>query len=100
MRIRTAGSERLAPRVPDGVGARRLTFSGHVAQVVMPRTVWSGAVSFGLVTVPIHVVSTTADHSVHFHQAHLDDMARISVRKSARSRSAKSPRERSGRATN
>ncbi|GAA1042209.1 hypothetical protein GCM10009566_42780 [Streptomyces murinus] len=28
----------------------------------MPRTIWSGAISFGLVTVPIHVVSATEDH--------------------------------------
>lgn len=47
----------------------------------MPRTVWSGAISFGLVTVPIHVVSATEDHSVRFHQIHLDDMSRVRVRK-------------------
>jgi DNA end-binding protein Ku len=47
----------------------------------MPRTVWSGAISFGLVTVPIRVVSATEDHSVRFHQIHLDDMSRVRVRK-------------------
>ena len=47
----------------------------------MPRTVWSGAISFGLVTVPIHVVSATEDHSVRFHMVHLDDMSRVRVRK-------------------
>ncbi|MFF4134280.1 Ku protein [Streptomyces mirabilis] len=47
----------------------------------MPRTIWSGAISFGLVTVPIHVVSATEDHSIRFHQVHLDDMARVRVRK-------------------
>lgn len=47
----------------------------------MPRTVWSGAISFGLVTVPIHVVGATEDHSVRFHQYHLKDMARVRVRK-------------------
>ncbi|MFJ4836374.1 Ku protein [Streptomyces sp. NPDC088747] len=47
----------------------------------MPRTVWSGAISFGLVTVPINVVSATEDHSVHFHQVHLEDMSRVRVRK-------------------
>ncbi|MCX5293628.1 Ku protein [Streptomyces sp. NBC_00183] len=47
----------------------------------MPRTIWSGAISFGLVTVPIHVVSATEDHSVRFHQFHLEDMARVRVRK-------------------
>ncbi|MFG2435784.1 Ku protein [Streptomyces sp. NPDC048508] len=47
----------------------------------MPRTVWSGAISFGLVTVPIHVVSAWEDHSVRFHQVHLEDMSRVRVRK-------------------
>ncbi|MFF3505372.1 Ku protein [Streptomyces sp. NPDC003247] len=47
----------------------------------MPRTIWSGAISFGLVTVPIHVQSATEDHSIHFHQYHLDDQGRIRTRK-------------------
>jgi len=47
----------------------------------MPRTIWSGAISFGLVTVPIHVVSATEDHSLHFHQYHRKDMGRVRVRK-------------------
>ncbi|MFF4316902.1 Ku protein [Streptomyces sp. NPDC001507] len=47
----------------------------------MPRSIWSGAISFGLVTVPVHVVSATEDQSVRFHQYHLDDMARVRVRK-------------------
>lgn len=47
----------------------------------MPRSVWSGAISFGLVTVPINVVSATEDHSIRFHQYHLEDMGRVRVRK-------------------
>ncbi|MFE9476305.1 non-homologous end joining protein Ku [Streptomyces griseofuscus] len=47
----------------------------------MPRTIWSGAISFGLVTVPIHVVSATEDHSIRFHQYHLADQGRIRYRK-------------------
>jgi non-homologous end joining protein Ku len=47
----------------------------------MPRTIWSGAISFGLVTVPVNVVSATEDHSIRFHQYHLQDMGRIRVRK-------------------
>ncbi|WP_318218962.1 Ku protein [Streptomyces sp. SCL15-6] len=47
----------------------------------MPRTVWSGAISFGLVSVPIHVVGATEDHSIHFHRVHLADMARVRTRK-------------------
>ncbi|MFE7958813.1 Ku protein [Streptomyces sp. NPDC057413] len=47
----------------------------------MPRTIWSGAISFGLVTVPINVVSATEDHSIRFHQYHLEDMGRVRTRK-------------------
>ncbi|MBA9050549.1 MULTISPECIES: non-homologous end joining protein Ku [Streptomyces] len=47
----------------------------------MPRTIWSGAISFGLVTVPINVLSATEDHSIHFHQYHLADQGRIRYRK-------------------
>ncbi|WP_282790958.1 Ku protein [Streptomyces sp. CC224B] len=47
----------------------------------MPRPVWSGAISFGLVTIPIKVVSATEDHSIHFHQYHLEDMGRVRTRK-------------------
>ncbi|MGI5414019.1 Ku protein [Streptomyces chartreusis] len=47
----------------------------------MPRTIWSGAISFGLVTVPINVVSATEDHSIRFHQYHLEDLGRVRVRK-------------------
>lgn len=47
----------------------------------MPRTIWSGAISFGLVTVPINVVSATEDHGIRFRQYHLEDMGRVRVRK-------------------
>ncbi|MGW5497715.1 non-homologous end joining protein Ku [Streptomyces olivaceoviridis] len=47
----------------------------------MPRTIWSGAISFGLVTVPINVVGATEDHSIHFHQYHLPDQGRVRYRK-------------------
>ncbi|MGW1161715.1 non-homologous end joining protein Ku [Streptomyces sp. NPDC002513] len=47
----------------------------------MPRSIWSGAISFGLVTIPVDVVPATEDHSVRFHQYHLEDMGRVRVRK-------------------
>ncbi|GGX58115.1 non-homologous end joining protein Ku [Streptomyces chartreusis] len=47
----------------------------------MPRTIWSGAISFGLVTVPINVTSATESHSIQFHQVHLEDLSRVRVRK-------------------
>jgi DNA end-binding protein Ku len=47
----------------------------------MPRNIWSGAISFGLVTVPITVASATEDHSIKFHQYLMEDMGRVRVRK-------------------
>ncbi|MEU5715613.1 Ku protein [Streptomyces sp. NPDC020403] len=47
----------------------------------MPRPLWTGAISFGLVTIPIKVVSATEDHSISFHQYHARDMGRIRTRK-------------------
>ncbi|MFG3046287.1 Ku protein [Streptomyces sp. NPDC048241] len=47
----------------------------------MPHTIWNGAISFGLVTVPIRVQSATEDHSVRFHQIHTADGGRVRYRK-------------------
>lgn len=47
----------------------------------MPRPVWNGAISFGLVTIPISVISATEDRSIAFRQIHLEDGGRIRYRK-------------------
>ncbi|MFE8978739.1 Ku protein [Streptomyces cyaneofuscatus] len=47
----------------------------------MPRPLWAGAISFGLVTIPVKIVSATEDHDVHFHRVHLADMGRVRTRK-------------------
>ena len=47
----------------------------------MPRPLWTGAISFGLVTIPIKVVSATENHSISFHQYHQEDMGRVRTRK-------------------
>src|SRR5947209_20054479 len=43
----------------------------------MPRSIWNGTISFGLIAVPIKVNSATEDRTVHFHQVHEKDGARI-----------------------
>jgi DNA end-binding protein Ku len=43
----------------------------------VPRSIWNGTITFGLIAVPIKVTSATEDHSVHFHQVHAPDGARI-----------------------
>ncbi|MEU5580914.1 Ku protein [Streptomyces huasconensis] len=45
------------------------------------RPVWSGAISFGLVTIPIKVLPATETHSIRFHQFHLEDMGRVRTKK-------------------
>ncbi|WP_326615184.1 Ku protein (plasmid) [Streptomyces scopuliridis] len=47
----------------------------------MPSSIWRGAISFGLVTIPIRVVTATQSHSISFRQVHLKDMGRIRYRK-------------------
>ncbi|MFF7334814.1 Ku protein [Streptomyces sp. NPDC090306] len=47
----------------------------------MPRSIWSGAISFGLVTVPVNVVSASEDHSIRFHRIHVEDGGRVRTRK-------------------
>ena len=41
------------------------------------RAMWSGAVSFGLVSVPVKLYSATENHDIRFHQVHGADAGRI-----------------------
>jgi DNA end-binding protein Ku len=43
----------------------------------MPRSIWNGTIAFGLIAVPIKVYSATESHTIHFHQVHAEDGARI-----------------------
>ena len=47
------------------------------------RAIWSGAVSFGLVSVPIKVYSATTNHDVRFHQVRSSDGSRIRYKRVA-----------------
>src|SRR4051812_10240244 len=47
----------------------------------MPRALWSGSLSFGLVNVPVQMVSAARDVDYHFHQLHERDSARIEQRR-------------------
>jgi DNA end-binding protein Ku len=46
-----------------------------------PRSIWNGTLTFGLVNVPVKVYSATESKSIHFHQVHLADGARIEHRR-------------------
>src|SRR4051812_17630500 len=41
------------------------------------RSIWKGAISFGLVTIPVKLYSATEEKNVSFHQVHRDDGGRI-----------------------
>ena len=43
----------------------------------MPRSLWSGAISFGLVNVPVRLHTAVRHQDVRFHQLHAPDGARI-----------------------
>lgn len=43
--------------------------------------IWSGTLTFGLVAIPIQVVSATHSHKVAFRQIHLEDQGRVKYRK-------------------
>lgn len=45
------------------------------------RPIWNGAISFGLVSIPIKLVNATEHHSVSFRQIHTADGGRIRYRK-------------------
>jgi DNA end-binding protein Ku len=47
----------------------------------MPRAIWSGAISFGLVNVPIRMYSAIEEHKLHFHYLHEKDDSRIGYEK-------------------
>ncbi|WP_030904496.1 Ku protein [Streptomyces sp. NRRL F-5126] len=43
----------------------------------MPRPIWTGAVSFGLVTIPVRVTGASENRGVRFHRIHLEDGGRV-----------------------
>ena len=43
----------------------------------MPRSIWSGSISFGLVNIPVKLFTAVSPKDVHFHQLHDADGVRI-----------------------
>ena len=42
-----------------------------------PRAIWSGTISFGLVSIPVRLYTATQSHDVHFHLLHKRDGVRL-----------------------
>ncbi|MFF3951298.1 Ku protein [Streptomyces sp. NPDC001902] len=55
------------------------------------RAIWTGYVSFGLVTIPVHLYSGTEEHGAGFHQVHARDGSRIWHRRVCESEGVKVP---------
>jgi DNA end-binding protein Ku len=53
----------------------------HAVMLAPMRAMWSGAVSFGLVSVPIKLYSATTNHDIRFHQVHGADGGRIKYKR-------------------
>lgn len=47
----------------------------------MPRALWTGAISFGLVNVPVRLYSAVSEHKLHFHLVHEKDESPIGYQK-------------------
>jgi DNA end-binding protein Ku len=45
--------------------------------MAMARAIWTGSITFGLVSIPVGLFSATEDHTVHFHQFERDTADRI-----------------------
>ena len=47
----------------------------------MPKSIWNGTITFGLVAVPVKVYSATESKTVHFREVHAKDAGRIEHRR-------------------
>src|SRR3954447_21260166 len=47
----------------------------------MPRSIWNGTVSVGVVHIPVKLYSATESKTVHFHEVHAEDGARVEHRR-------------------
>ena len=47
----------------------------------MPRAIWSGSITFGLVNVPVRIYSAISEHKLHFHFMHEKDDGPIGYQK-------------------
>ena len=47
----------------------------------MPKSIWNGTITFGMVNVPVKLYSATESKTVHFHEVHAKDGAKIEHRR-------------------
>ena len=47
----------------------------------MPRAIWTGSISFGLVNVPVRMYAAISEQDLHFHMMHAKDESPIGYQK-------------------
>src|ERR1700754_3832539 len=57
------------------------------------RSLWNGTLTFGLVNVPVKNYTATESKTIHFHQVHLSDEARIEHRRICPKEGKEGPKE-------
>lgn len=58
-----------------------------------PRSLWSGAISFGLVNIPVKLYSAVHEHDLRFHYVHEKDGSRIGYEKICKKEGKKVPED-------
>jgi DNA end-binding protein Ku len=57
----------------------------------MPRSIWSGTISFGLVSIPVRMVTAVSEHALHFNLLHRKDSSPIGYEKVCKKESKRVP---------
>jgi DNA end-binding protein Ku len=66
---------------PGTTAQRRFSRSRTGQNPCMPRALWSGAITFGLVNVPVRLYSAISEHKLQFHFVHEKDDSPIGYQK-------------------
>ena len=74
MAQRTTRKRAPTPALPRDQGRER---SGREESARAPRAIWSGTISFGLVSIPVRLYTATESQDVHFHLLHKRDGVRL-----------------------
>ena len=80
MAPKTARKSATAPSPPSPSGGRKETGrerSEGRESARSPRAIWSGTISFGMVSIPVRLYTATQSHDVHFHLLHKKDGVRL-----------------------
>ena len=74
-------TQRYRRRLAARCSSARVSSSARRKNGLVPRALWTGTISFGLVNVPVRLYSATQEHDLHFHYVHERDGSRIGYEK-------------------